>query len=84
MEFKLERTETTSYGEDGCIKFSGTISIQTLKKVSFSEGDILLLEDINNNAKEKASDLLLGLELIFRRYEEQYKTHHQKRNETKL
>jgi hypothetical protein len=71
MKFQVERTGQTDYGEDGYIKFSGTIPLETLKKISLSTGDTLVLNDIDKNAKGKASDLLLGLELIFRRYEEQ-------------
>jgi hypothetical protein len=53
------------------IKFSGEYTPSELADLNLTEFDSALLREINSNPSP--ADLLLGLEMIFRRHEEQTK-----------
>lgn len=66
MEFSIEADEASRR-----INFKGSVEMSEVAQLSMDRMDTALLDDCGKSGK--ASDLLLALELLFRRHEEQQK-----------
>lgn len=66
MRIVIARNEKTQ-----SVNFSGSFSEAEMNDVKFTEMERALLQDLGR-PKQRGSDYLLALELLFRRYEEQH------------
>ena len=66
MRIVIARNEETL-----SVNFSGSFSEAEMNDVKFTQMERALLQDLGR-PKQRGSDYLLALELLFRRYEEQH------------
>lgn len=70
MEFFMERKRADDFSDE-VISFRGEVLSSDIMRLQLTAIDRALLNDVGGDQKATPSDLLLTLEMLFRRHEEQ-------------
>lgn len=69
INFFFERKHSDDFGDE-VISFCGEVRISELLSLLLNDLDLALLDDVGRDRRASPADLLLALEMIFRRHEQ--------------